>query len=194
MDPSDHELLARVLARDDRHAYGELVRRHQSAVRSFLRRLTGGDHALADDLAQETFIEAFRSLSRYRAQAGFCSWLLGIAYNRFRQQRRRARPTESLDAAGALDAPTDAAYASMPDHALDVARSQDLNAALAALTAEEQVALELCYQADLSHAEAATSLGWPLGTLKSHVARAKDKLRLSLRAWAPASLSHPRQP
>ena len=194
MDPSDHELLARVLARDDRHAFGELVRRHQSAVRSFLRRLTGGDFALADDLAQETFLEAYGALARYRAQGGFCSWLLGIAYNRFRQQRRRARPTEPLDAAGAPAAPTDAAFASVPDHALDVARSEDLNTALAALSPEEQVALQLCYQADLSHTEAAASLGWPLGTLKSHVARAKEKLRLSLRAWAPASLSHPRHP
>src|ERR1035438_5183166 len=71
-------LIARVLAYDDRHAFSELVRQHQSAVRGFLRRLTGGRHALADDLAQETFIEAYRNLGRFHGESAFAAWLFGI--------------------------------------------------------------------------------------------------------------------
>jgi hypothetical protein len=58
--PSDAALIARVLAGDDRHAFAELLRRHQGAVRGLLRRLCKEDHALADDLAQEAFLIAFR--------------------------------------------------------------------------------------------------------------------------------------
>lgn len=61
----------------------------------------------------------------------------------------------------------------------------DVNRALAALPEAERVALIHCFQLDLSHAEAAEVLGWPLGTLKSHVARGKARLRATLAAWQP---------
>jgi RNA polymerase sigma-70 factor (ECF subfamily) len=72
---SDAHLITRVLRAGDPNAFGELVRRYQSPVRSFLRRLTRGDEALADDLAQETFLRAWRKLETFRAEARFSSWL-----------------------------------------------------------------------------------------------------------------------
>jgi len=87
--PSDAELIARILQRDDRHAFGELVRRSQSQLRSLLRRLTCGDEALADDLSQQAFVRAYRGLRGYRGGARFSSWLYRIAYNVFLTQRRR---------------------------------------------------------------------------------------------------------
>ncbi len=63
MAASDEPLVARVLAADDRRAFAELVRRHQSAVRTLLWRLCRGDAALADDLAQETFVKAWRGVA-----------------------------------------------------------------------------------------------------------------------------------
>lgn len=182
----DTELVARVLASDDRHAFDELVRQHQSAVRGFLRRLTGGRHALADDLAQETFLEAYRNLARFRGEATFGAWVLGIAYNRFRTARRRQRETVEWtgeiganDVAAGQETATAAAAAT-------VDLQQDLAAALARLSADEQSAIHLCYAEGLTHEEAAGVLGCPLGTVKTHVLRAKDKLRAYLRAWAPA--------
>ena len=62
---TDAALIARVLRDDDRAAFGELVRRHQPLVRGFLRRMLGGAHALADDVAQETFIKAYRGAARF---------------------------------------------------------------------------------------------------------------------------------
>ena len=88
---SDGELIARVLVQDDRHAFGELVRRHQSAVRACLRKLTAGNHALADDLAQETFLLAYRNLRSFRQQAKFSTWLYRIAYNAFLAERRKIK-------------------------------------------------------------------------------------------------------
>ena len=175
---TDYDLIARALADDDRHAFSELVRRHQSAIRLFLRRLTRGNNALADDLAQESFIEAHRHLPKYRGGAAFSTWLLGIAYNRFRSAMRRARDTVEWNEAAHSNASEDP-FTTSED------LKHDLNHALAQLSPDEQAALHLCYAEGLSHQEAAVVLGSPLGTLKTHVLRAKDKLRNQLRDWAP---------
>ena len=112
---TDAQLIARVVVHDDRHAFSELVRRHQSAVRTTLRRLTAGNHALADDLAQETFMLAYRNLKSFRQEAQFSTWLYRIATNAFladaRKRKeellgdrdRRPRRTRTTDDAGPID-------------------------------------------------------------------------------------------
>src|SRR5882672_1336531 len=99
MSLTDADLIARVLAREDQHAFGELVRRYQSPVRGFLARLARGDAHLADDLAQETFLKAWRKLHTYRGSARFSTWLFGIAYNEFRTvaRQRRELTLEDMD-------------------------------------------------------------------------------------------------
>ena len=186
MELNDTELIARVLSRDDRHAFGELVRRHQSAIRGFLRRLTGGQEAVADDLAQETFIEAYRHLAAYRGHAAFSTWLAGIACNRWRSHRRHRHETAEwtgdaapADAAAGYETTTPAGTA-----AADL--RHDLNLAIARLSDDEQAAILLCFNRGLTHEEAAEALGCPLGTVKTHLLRAKEKLRSHLQAWAPA--------
>jgi len=68
---TDADLVARVLANDDQHAFGELVRRHQSSVRGLLRQLTRTDIALADDLAQEAFLRAYKKLASFAVKRDF---------------------------------------------------------------------------------------------------------------------------
>lgn len=179
MSTSDVELIARVLADDDHASFGELVRRHQSAVRQFLRHLTRADAATADDLAQETFVRCYRSLASFRADASFSTWLLGIAYNQWRNARRKRRDHALLDEL--VHEPSTPA----PTSAVDL--RADLAGALRTLSADEQLALHLAYQQGLSHAEIAALTAWPLGTVKTHVARGKDQLRHLLSAWSPAS-------
>src|SRR5436853_7716127 len=99
---SDAQLIARVLVQDDRHAFGELVRRHQSAVRACLRKLTGGNHALADDLAQETFLLAYRNLKSFRQEARFSTWLYRIATNAFFAEARKRKEELLGDAEATL--------------------------------------------------------------------------------------------
>ena len=91
---SDAQLIARALVTDDRHAFAELVKRHQSTVRACLRKLTAGNHALADDLAQETFVLAWRNLKSFRQEAKFSTWLYRIATNCWlADARKRTRGT-----------------------------------------------------------------------------------------------------
>jgi RNA polymerase sigma-70 factor (ECF subfamily) len=173
----DLELIARALVDDDRESFGELVRRHQSAVRQFLRHLTHGDAALADDLAQETFLQAYRSLARFRGDAAFSTWLLGIAHNQWRNARRRRRPADALPD----DLPDQ--NEETPSRTADL--KHDLALALRDLSRDEQLAIQLGYQQGLSHSDIAALLQWPLGTVKTHLARAKEKLRHHLAAWNP---------
>ena len=183
---SDAALIARVVVSDDRHAFSELVRRHQSAVRATLRKLTSGNLALADDLAQETFLLAYRNLKSFRQEARFSTWLYRIAYNAFLADARRIKEVQLPEDTDADDL---AAAESSP--AGGVARSAalaiDLERAMSVLSDAERAAIVQCYHNDLTHEEAAVVLGCPVGTVKTHVLRAKEKLRTRLGAWAPTS-------
>ncbi len=99
MELTDADLLARVLVDGDQHAFGELVRRHQSPVRGLLRQLTRADVELADDLAQETFIRAYKNIRSFRGEAKFSTWLYRIAYNVFRDQARKRKELVGIDEA-----------------------------------------------------------------------------------------------
>lgn len=170
-------LLLAVLQRDDRRAFGELVRMHQGRVRAVLLRLTKGDAGLADDLAQETFVLAWRNLARFRFEAKFSTWLYRIAFNAWQSEARRKHEVllDCEDDIGALDGE---AVHEMPD----VVSRVDLDRAMATLSDGERAAIAACYYADLTHEEAAAALGIPVGTVKTHVLRGKAKLKARLLA------------
>src|ERR1700741_4262884 len=95
MADSEAALVARVVTDADQAAFESLVRRYQSPLRSFLRRLTRNDFERADDLAQETFMKMYTSIGTYKAQAKFGTWLYRIAYNAFlNDQRNRVAAAE----------------------------------------------------------------------------------------------------
>jgi RNA polymerase sigma-70 factor (ECF subfamily) len=172
----DADLVARVLAVDDRRAFAELVRRHQAATRSFLRRLCGGDEGRADDLAQEVFLLAYRGLAEFRGAAKLSTWLHRIAYNRFLADLRsrkleRPEPRQPPE----IEPASGGAHGALLRH--------DVERALAYLRPEERAALALCAVSGMSHSEAAEVLGCPVGTVKTHVLRGKEKLRDRLRSW-----------
>src|SRR5215469_15298258 len=92
----DEGALIPLAAAGDRTAFGTLVRMHQSRLRGFLRRLTRGDHALADDLAQDAFLEAWRKIAQFRGEGPFGGWLAAIAYRRclMSARQRKLEPLE----------------------------------------------------------------------------------------------------
>src|SRR5215212_6022384 len=73
------------------------MRRHQSAVRGLLRQLTRTDLALADDLAQEAFLRAYKHIRSFRGEARFSTWLYRIAYNVFREEARKRKELVGID-------------------------------------------------------------------------------------------------
>jgi RNA polymerase sigma factor (sigma-70 family) len=171
----DAPLIARVVADDDRHAFATLVRRHQSAVRSFLLRLCCGDGALADDVAQETFLRAYQRIGSYRSEGGFDSWLFSIAYRSFASEKRRRHwSAEELK-----EEPEVAEFGTQNagETTADIAR------AMRHLREPERACLSLCYQWGMSHREMANVLDYPVGTVKTHIARGKEKLRAHLSSY-----------
>lgn len=172
----DQELIVRALIGADDQAFNRLVTLHQSVVRGFLRRLTKGDAALADDLAQETFFKAYTRLGDFKGEGRFQSWLLRIAYTMFLQHKRRRMNTEQPD-----DTLGDLAKNSMP--APPIAARLDLERAMAQLSEQERASLTLCFTYGMSHTEVAATLDLPLGTVKSHISRGREKLKQSLAVW-----------
>ena len=166
---TDADLIARVLSSADKNAFGELVRRYQSPARSFLTRMTQGDSHLADDLAQETFLKAWRKLAAFRGEARFSSWLFGIALNEFRSAARRRKEFRWAEIE---EIPPEE-----PAATSDVHLGLDLTEALKRLNSNERAVVLLCCQNGLSHEEAAQVLECPLGTVKTNISRGKDKLR-----------------
>ena len=171
MSFTDTDLIARVVSREDENAFGELVRRYQSPVRAFLTRMARGDSHLADDLAQETFLKAWRNLSSYRGGARFSTWLFGIAINEFRSAARTRKEFIAHDFSE--DPPEQ--YAAAGD--VQTRLRLDLTEALKRISSEERAAILLCCQNGLSHAETAQVLDCPLGTVKTNILRGKEKLK-----------------
>ena len=169
----------RALLGDDRRAFEQLVRRHQGMVRAQLRRLLHGDEAAADDLAQETFLLAWRKLDQFRNEARFSTWLYRIAYACFLQACR----TKSWAARHAQDDAMD----ELPTPAPAMDLQLDLARAMRHLSTGEQAVLLHCVQLGLSHEEAAYVLTMPLGTVKTHATRGKAKLKTWLAAWHDAA-------
>lgn len=163
------EALAKEAKRGSTAAFESLVRRNQSLVRGFLRRLAG-NAATAEDLAQETFLMAWRKLAAYDARGSFRGWLCRIAYTQFLQHRRSSQASQRREDAVMAETETSIDARSGADARLDLDR------ALALLSPEQRAAIALCFGEGLSHSEAAEALGLPIGTVKSHVLRGRQKI------------------
>ncbi|MCY7388752.1 MAG: sigma-70 family RNA polymerase sigma factor [Burkholderiales bacterium] len=175
---ADNDLIARVLLDDDRNAFGELVRRHQSQLRASLRRMTYGNNDLADDVAQETFILAWKNIKSFRYEAKFSTWLYRIAFNAWQSEVRKKHEVPMDDAM----MPEQEAIECVAETA---GVRRDMDRAMAGLTVGEHNAITQCYYNDLSHEEAAYVLGIPLGTVKTNILKAKEKMRAKLAAYGP---------
>ncbi len=157
----------------DAAAFGELVRRHQSQVRNFLRKLSG-DMTLADDLAQDCFMHAWDKLHTYSGRGSFIGWLLKVAYTTFLQSKRKSRRYAEILEQAAHAAEVDERHQSMQSNEVS-----DLDRLLAVLTEEERAVMVLSYACGLSHREISDATAMPVGTVKSVIFRGKEKIRTS---------------
>lgn len=154
----------------DRDAFEELVRRRHSYTRNLLRRLCRNP-VLADDLAQEAFLQAWKQIRNLRSIDAFGGWLRRLAISAWLQHVRRSESFAQL-----VDAHD---VATMPA----LAEGMDLDAALAALPPNVRLCIVLSYHEGMSHGEIAAATQMPLGTVKSHVARGTSRLRELLAAY-----------
>ncbi|HVS14710.1 MAG TPA: sigma-70 family RNA polymerase sigma factor [Thermoanaerobaculia bacterium] len=190
---TDAELVARALEGSE-EAYREIVLRYQRPVFSLVVRMVR-DQELAEDLAQEAFIKAFRALRRYDPSRKFSSWLFKIAHNATIDHLRRQRlDIDSLDDRAdpdgrALGERLEDEGTPAPDqrvHRRDVAAA--LEEAIAALRPEYREVILLRFVEGLAYQEIADILELPLGTVKTNIHRARKELAASLGGgWSAAA-------
>ena len=154
----------------DRHAFEELVRRRQSSIRSLLRRLCR-DSALADDLAQETFMQGWRTIQGLRSAQAFGAWLRQIAVNVWLRHQRGSEKFTSFE------------EGHEPSSLPTLFESMDLDAALSVLHPRARVCLVLAYHEGMTHEEIAAVTRMPVGTVKSDIVRASARCRELLSAY-----------
>ena len=147
-------------------AFAALFHRYYNAVHAFVFRICL-DAAGADDITQEAFIKAARSLSSFRREASFKNWLYRIAVNAARDwTRKEIRERQAADEMGAIAGGT-----------VRAADFEPVRAALASLATEVRQAVVLIYYEEMSHAQAARILGCAEATVSWRIFRAKRKLR-----------------
>ncbi|MEQ1725400.1 MAG: sigma-70 family RNA polymerase sigma factor [Sphingopyxis sp.] len=167
----DHRTLLLAIS-GDTDAFAVLVRQHQPYISTLLYR-SCRNRALADDLTQATFLKAWQSIATLRDAAAFRAWLRRIALNmlvdavrRRKIDARACEPDSGLDTAAATEA--------------HLVERIDMESALVKLGFHQRTCLMLAYGEGMSHAEIAQTLGLPLGTAKSHIARGLAQLRVLL--------------
>jgi RNA polymerase sigma-70 factor (ECF subfamily) len=172
MTPNDEARLIAAARRGDTRAFAALVDAHQQAVRGFLRRFCG-IWADADDIAQEAFVTAWRKLARFEGRSSFRSWVCGVGYRIARDARRSHARSARRDADWSAEQDDHNSEAPLEDR-------MALADAMAALPEDQRAAVALCLGEGFSHAEAAAILKLPLGTVKSHVTRGRERLLAAL--------------
>src|SRR3954452_4538901 len=176
---SDRSLIERTLD-GDHQAYAELVRRYGPIAHRTATLIAGP--ADADDVVQDAFIRAFYALDRFRRDAPFKPWLLTIVANaarnrmRWSSQQPRLRERLSGDRGGGVLHLVPSAESTV----LGVEERRSLVAAVDALPPRARLVVPCRYLLELSEAETAQVLDWPVGTVKSRLSRALDALRAAL--------------
>jgi len=172
-------LVARVLG-GDLDAFGAILARHQHRIYSVAANFAANSDD-ASDLAQEIFLKAYRSLSRFRGQSAFSTWLYRIAVNACVDYARRRRHSGCLPLADELvAAPGEVGL----DPQRELERSQlhaELMRAITGLSLKLRVALVLHDIEGFTHEEIARVVGCSVGTTKSRLFRARQEVRRRLR-------------
>ena len=169
------ELVVALACTGDRKAFAELVQRRQSWIRNLMRRCCG-DLTLADDLAQQVFLQAWQKISHLRQPNRFGAWLKRLAINVWLQQLRKndvMRDTDEYSETGLAQRDTTGV-------------AMDLDRALATLSNRVRLCIVLSYHEGMTHGEIVEHTKLPLGTVKSNIRRGTQRLQEQLSAYADA--------
>ena len=179
MIPDDEELVRKVVDNDDREAFGQLVDKHKRGVFALLHRLLG-NRPEVEDIAQNVFLAAYRGLAAFKGSAQFSTWIYRIAYNQAVSElrKRKSIAAHELPEAAPEDGKPEqpAADPKGPDQLTNVLRNQ-VWSAVNKLPVGLRATIELYYGRGLRYPEIAEALSMPLGTVKTHMHRAREQLR-----------------
>lgn len=161
----------------DTSAFGKLVQRHQDRLYNTLVHVVGCE-VEALDVAQDAFVQAFTKLASFQRNAAFYTWLYRIALNLAISRKRRKRTTASIDQLQTDTGQEPVTAASSPHQQLQQQEDIDqVQQALALVTADHRIVLVLREIEDRSYEEIAEILQLPLGTVRSRIHRGRQELK-----------------
>ena len=163
---TDFALVTQVTMMGNRRAFDQLVVRYQSPVRRFFLHQTLGDEPLSDDLAQDTFIKAWRNIGSFRAMSSCQTWLMRIAYNVFYDYVRNRKTTSDIDNVAEP----------MTNGNSNPSLQMDLYHALSLLKPDERTCITLQLVDGYKIDQIAKITDMKEGTVKSILFRGKEKL------------------
>ena len=176
---SDRELVAIAVTGFD-GSFEELVRRYQRPIAAYVYRMVG-NYESALDLTQEIFIKVYNSLSRYRAEFKFSTWIYKIAHNAAVDHLRRSSTREQSLVAGtesdSFDLPIESASLTPEQESERKERRGEIESVVSALPANYRELIILRHSQDLSYEEIVEVTGLPLGTVKNRLFRAREMMR-----------------
>lgn len=180
MQPEEAQLVSRS-QQGDRLAFNTIVERYQSQVFNVAARILG-NRSTAEDVAQETFISAYRAIGSFRG-GSLKAWLLRIASNASKDSLRalRRRPADSLEES--LESPSfqpASAEATPEQQALQGELGEFIQSAILGLPEDQRIVLVLIDVQGFSYEETAEATGASMGTVKSRLSRARARLRDAL--------------
>ncbi len=176
---ADRALVAAAAA-GDREAFDELVRRHQTSIIGLVRSLTAGS-VDAEDIAQDVFVRAWRSLGSFRGESKFRTWLHRVALNQVSSHRGRAARLRHLFQSRSADQEVDTDLVESAPELADLDRAivlrDAIDKALGSIPEDLRIAVVLRDIQGLDYREIAEALDVPIGTVESRIFRGRQRLK-----------------
>ncbi len=172
-EATDEFLISRIVVFNDHKSFKILLERYHGPMRNLLMKLTNFDEEMTNDLLQEVGIRIYTGLKSFKGKSSLNSWIYRIAYNVFisehSKRQRRGNQIEVLSKSVDVTSITQSE------------QNIDLNILISFLKPEEKLAIQMSYIEGYSHKEIAEILQCPLGTVKSHIKRGKERIRRQLK-------------
>ena len=172
----ERDLIERATA-GDRSAAGDLIRGHQGSVYAYILRMSGRPD-IAEDVVQEAFVRVLNNLHRFDFRFRFSTWLFTIARRLYMNMMAKSRPAYDTDFVGSMGQDCDCPETGMYATERQSVQRDAIQSALMALNDEQREIIVLFHQLDWPIALIAAHLEMPEGTVKSHLHRARKRLRV----------------
>ncbi len=176
MCPSLERRLIRKAQRGDSEAIEALIKGHQEPLYAFMLRLSGRPD-LAEDIVQESFVRVLRNIDRFDSRFRFSTWLFTIAKRLFVNYMQKHRPSYDSDTVGGCSSSVDAPGRRSEDDEKRTNVRDVLERAFEGLTEQQREIVMLYHQQNWSITEISLHIGMPEGTIKSHLHRARRRMR-----------------
>jgi len=186
--------LCRKAAQGDSEAFGEIIKKYQHLVYAVALQVTR-DPASARDIAQDTFISAFKALKNLRSESSFAPWLHSITRNMALSWLKEQKRIASLEDAGTLPSSSNPTRIEIEEEHIEAEAFRDeVRQILSSLSAKLRFPILLCYLEGIPTAEAARFLGIKEGTLRKRLHEGKKKLQMRIVRMAERTLQEYRLP